>query len=138
MRHWTPLSLVLTIAMMALACGRGWLSTDAGELRTAAGTLASVAATMLGFLLAVLAILASISGHRLLRAMIASGHYQVLLRRLMITSCAFAVAMIVALLAAVTSASVVQVGTLAIGLTLLACLLLVDIAWRLWLVMTSL
>jgi uncharacterized membrane protein YozB (DUF420 family) len=51
--------------------------------------VAQIAATMMGFLLAALAILASIAGMRLLRNMQRTGHYTVLLTRLFISATFF-------------------------------------------------
>jgi Na+/H+-translocating membrane pyrophosphatase len=55
-----------------------------------ASTVAQISATMLGFLIAALAVLASIAGMRLLRNMQRTGHYQNLLARLLICAAAFA------------------------------------------------
>lgn len=64
-----------------------------------AATLAAVAATMLGFIIAALAILASIAGMRLLRNMQRTGHYQNLLARLLICAAAFALLLCFSLIA---------------------------------------
>lgn len=66
------------------------LASAISAAASVASTLASVAATMLGFIIAALAILASIASMRLLRNMQRTGHYQNLLARLLICAAAFA------------------------------------------------
>lgn len=112
---------------------------DSAELRTAIGIAAQISATMLGFLIAALSILASISGHRLLRNMQKTGHYQVLLRRLFWNSGAYAVAMIASFVAVLINGSIfIPSSLLALILFTYACLFLIDIGWRFWLVLANL
>ncbi len=75
------------------------LATVTSSAASVAATLASVAATMLGFLIAALAILASVANMRLLRNMQRTGHYQVLLIRLLICAVAFGVLLAFSLVA---------------------------------------
>lgn len=72
---------------------------DLSTLVSAASAVAGVAGTMLGFMIAALAILASIAGMRLLRNMQRTGHYQVLLARLFVASGFFALLLASALCA---------------------------------------
>lgn len=72
---------------------------DLATLVSAAAAVAGVAGTMLGFMIAALAILASIAGMRLLRNMQRTGHYHVLLGRLFITSVFFALLLVTSLAA---------------------------------------
>lgn len=62
------------------------------------GTLAQISATMLGFMMAVLAILASISNTRLIRNMQRSGHYHVMLKMIFINNLGFTLLTFIAFL----------------------------------------
>ena len=76
---------------MALASWyRGWLPNlpDHGAVLGFAGSVASIAATMLGFMLAALAVIASISNTTLVERMRKTGHYDDLLSTIF-WGCAF-------------------------------------------------
>lgn len=93
---------------------------------------------MLGFLIAALSILASISGHRLLRNMQKTGHYRVLLRGFFINSAAYAVAMLASFVPLIFK-SLFPIAPLVGFVTFtFATLLLIDIGWKLWLVLHNL
>lgn len=66
------------------------------RLVNACGVVAQIAATMMGFLLAALAVLASVANMRLVRNMQRTGHYSVLLARLFISATLFFLLMVVA------------------------------------------
>jgi hypothetical protein len=86
---------------LAGACAIAYVGVpniEVGDLRQIASTVAQIAATMMGFLLAALAILASIANMRLLRNMQRTGHYQVLLGRMLITAAYFFFAMVFSIL----------------------------------------
>lgn len=100
------------------------LENDA--LRQAASTTAQVAATMMGFLLAALAILASIANMRLLRNMQRTGHYQVLLARMLITSVYFFCALIFSMVAMVIPEFVYQPVEIGASLMLACSYALID------------
>ncbi len=108
------------------------------DLRTFVGLLAQISVTMLGFLLAALAILASIAGHRLMRNMQKTGHYQVLLKRFFANTVAYGVSTVTTLLAYLASANLVLATIGAITCVLFATLLLIDAGWRFWLVLSNL
>ena len=143
MRHWNKTSL-------AICCVLGWLIWEYGLLtpvvasnggvdaRTFLGLIAQISATMLGFLLAALAILASISGHRLVRNMQKTGHYRVLLHRFFVNVIAYGWATAVALVAYMVRTNLVCATLLALLAFLYASLLLIDLGWRFWLVLTHL
>ena len=139
MKYWNSLSLLLSAAITILVAYKGWMGAlPEGEVRSAVGIGAQIAATMLGFLIAAMSILASISGHRLLRNMQRTGHYRTLLRRLFWNASAYGITMVVAIGAVVMKGNVFDVA----ALTTLACftfatMLLVDIAWRFWLVLSN-
>ncbi len=102
------------------------------------GLLAQISATMLGFLLAALAILASITSTRLVRNMQKTGHYGVLLRQFFINAIAYMISMLVSLVAYWIHANVLLPLLFATFSFLFACCLLADVGWRFWLVMTHL
>jgi hypothetical protein len=139
MKHWNRLSL------LAVACIVGWVRHEAlftalaaSDVRNAVGVAAQISATMLGFLLAALAILASISGHRLVRNMQRSGHYRVLLRVVYTDSIAFGAAMLVSLAGLITVSNLASFATAALAVFSYASAMLVDVAYRFWLVLANL
>lgn len=79
-------------------------------LRGAASAYASVGVTMLGFMLAMLAVLVSVSDRRLLRNMNRTGHLKVLLKKVYWTGGYFAVSMISSLVALFLSAEKLLYG----------------------------
>jgi hypothetical protein len=129
MKYWTILSALLAFAI-GVSVHVSELFVDLGETesRAAATIFAQIAATMLGFLIAALSILASISGHRLLREM----------QRFFINSGAYAVAMLSAFGVLLFKALYPWSVEIALSLFVFATLLLVDIGWRLWLVLHNL
>lgn len=139
MKHWNKISLFLTAVLVYAAHSSG-LFQDLGESdsRVAAGIFAQIAATMLGFLVAALSILASISGHRLLRNMQRSGHYRVLLRGFFLNATAYAVAMLAAFFALVFKLHFPVAPLVALACFTYATLLLADVGWKLWLVLHNL
>lgn len=139
MRHWTILSFILSLCLGLLAWDADlFVVLGEPESRSAAGIFAQIAATMLGFLIAALSILASISSHRLLRKMQQEGHYRVLLRRFFINSTAYAVAMLAAFVVIIFKKNFPLTMISAFVTFSFATLLLVDIGWRLWLVLHNL
>lgn len=140
MKYWNSLSLLLAAALTILVAYKGWIvALPEPEVRSAVGIGAQIAATMLGFLIAALSILASISGHRLLRNMQRTGHYQTLLRRLFWNSAAYGVAMVVAVAAVVMKGELFNsLALVTLGCFTFATMLLTDIAWRFWLVLSNL
>jgi len=139
MKHWNKISFLLSLLILWTAY-KSELFRDLGEAdsRVAAGIFAQIAATMLGFLIAALSILASISGHRLLRNMQRTGHYRVLLRGFFINSTAYALAMLAAFGALIFKISFPWPVLIAFTFFSFANLLLIDIGWKLWLVLHNL
>lgn len=107
------------------------------DLRTLLSLLAQVSATMLGFLLAALAILASIAGTRLIRNMKKTGHYGVLLNRFFMNTIIFGVSMVVSVGAIMLNMRIAEGAILSLFLFTFACLLLCDVSWRFWLVLAE-
>jgi hypothetical protein len=139
MKNWTKISMFLSLAGGFAIWHYGLLAgLTPSDLRTFVGLLAQISATMLGFLLAALAILASIAGQRLLRNMQKTGHYRVLLQRFFVDSLAYGVATGASLIAYLANASLLNASIAAITLVLFASLLLMDVGWRFWLVLSNL
>lgn len=108
------------------------------QVRNALGVVAQISATMLGFLLAALAILASISGHRLLREMQRLGHYRVLLRVIYVDSLVFGLTMALGIAGLILPCYLGVAALLTHAIFVLAVILLVDVAWRFWVVLSNL
>lgn len=138
MKHWNKLSILICVIVGVFVWRNQLLNLSTDDARTFLGLLAQISATMLGFLLAALAILASIAGHRLLRNMQRTGHYQVLLKRFFVNTVAFGMATFVALLAYLSNTYIHQATLGASIVFLFSALLLVDVGWRFWLVLSSL
>lgn len=140
MRYWSSLSFFLALAVAGLVGYYGWIAMlPEQEVRSAVGIAAQIAATMLGFLIAAMSILASISGHRLLRNMQRTGHYRTLLRRLFWNAAAYGIAMVVAIATVVMKGAPFEAGALAtLASFTFPTMLLIDIAWRFWLVLSNL
>lgn len=102
------------------------------------GVVAQISATMLGFLLAALAILASIAGMRLLRNMQRTGHYSILLSRLFIAYALFFLLMIEAGAAMLLGARLPLAMEMLFGLMFASCASLVDASIKLTSVLMAL
>ncbi|MEN7430399.1 hypothetical protein VA599_06545 [Chromobacterium sp. TRC.1.1.SA] len=139
MKHWTKWSVLICLLIGWGVWKYNLLSRlSASDARTFLGLLAQVSVTMLGFLLAALAILASIAGHRLVRNMQKTGHYRVLLSCFFIDTVAYGFAAAVALVAYLANTHLILGTLLAMVSFLFASLLLLDVGWRFWLVLTHL
>lgn len=105
--------------------------------RSAAGIIAQIGATMLGFVLAALAIVATVVNTRLLRNMLKTGHYKVLLERMFGTVAACGIATLMGLSFVFLPP---KLGTLhcycLMALVLFATLCLYDMSRKFWLVLS--
>ncbi len=142
MKHWNKLGFVLCLVIGYLIAQRNmlgpFLSNGGADLRTFLGLIAQISATMLGFLLAALAILASISGHRLVRNMQKTGHFKVLLEKLFFNVVTYGLATGLSLIAYLTKTSLGAMSLVAILAFFYASFVLIDVGWRFWLVLTNL
>lgn len=111
---------------------------DTTDLRQISSTAAQIAATMMGFLLAALAILASIANMRLLRNMQRTGHFQVLLGRMIITAVYFFVALVFYMTVLVIPALVPHPIPVGAGLLIASCYALTDATLKFSIVLFSL
>ncbi|MDP3822871.1 MAG: hypothetical protein Q8R33_15475 [Burkholderiales bacterium] len=96
----SPVVLTLIVGSAAAWAARvlQWVAIADSDLMQVAGTLAQVACTMLGFLLAALAVLASINHTHLVQMMKRTGHYRDLLLTLFVGCIAFLVCTLMSLL----------------------------------------
>lgn len=110
---------------------------DAAAVAQFAGTLASIAATMLGFMLAALAVIASISNTHLVNMMRKTGHYLDLLKTLFLGCLLF----LWIAVAGLTLVFGVQPSpwflSMLMGLHLAALLSLLDIGRKFWMVLAN-
>lgn len=102
------------------------------------GIVAQIAATMMGFLIAALAILASIAGTRLLRNLQRTGHYAILLSRLFISAACFFLLLVVSGAALFLTTGFPCVMEVLFGLILACCASLVDASVKLTAVLMAL
>jgi hypothetical protein len=86
---WVPVSAFAATALACAAAGWTFHVADASALVSIGGSIASVGATMLGFLLASLAVLASINHTHLVTMMRRTGHYRDLLHTVFFGCAAF-------------------------------------------------
>lgn len=133
-----PIMVFLT-AMVIATWSRFVPLVAEASLSSIGGTVASVAATMLGFLLAILAVLISVSDKPLLKEMDERGYYRDLLKTIMVGCALFAVSIIVGfifLFSTETPPSKFVNGTIALQI---ACAWsLFDVGRKLWLVFSNL
>jgi len=136
----SPVVLALVAGAVAGWCARRfeWISIADPDLMTFAGTLAQIACTMLGFLLAALAVLASINHTHLVKMMKQTGHYRDLLLTLF-TGC---VAFFACLLMSMAILFGLRLGAdymaLLLGANVAALVAVIDAGRKLWMVLSNL
>lgn len=133
-----PLLAGLATAGASWYCGFGPDLPDQGALLGFAGSVASIAATMLGFMLAALAVLASINNTTLVERMKKTGHYDNLLRTVFFGCMLF---LLIALSGFALLFGAPRVGwhlSALLGLHVAALLSLLDIGRKFHLVLTNL
>lgn len=111
---------------------------EPSDLRQIASTAAQIAATMIGFLLAAMAILASIANMRLLRNMQRTGGFQVLLGRMIVTAVYFFIALVFCMTVLVIPEQVPCSIPIGAGLMIASCFALGDATWKFSVVLFSL
>lgn len=102
------------------------------------GSVASISSTMLGFLLAALAVLASISHTHLLKVMREQGYYRDLLDTMLIGFLLFLVCAISGFGLLFGMQLTPKIGFVLVGLHTAAVISLLDIGRKLWLVLRNL
>jgi len=109
----------------------------ASDRATVFGTLAQVAGTMLGFMLAALAVVASITDTELLKRMRATGHYNALLQNLFTGAALFLGCAILSLLALLGVPLPAWTMSTLFGLQIAALIFLFIVGWQFWLTLRN-
>ena len=107
------------------------------DLRTLCATAAQIAGTMLGFVLAALAILATVGGTRLVRNMQKTGHYRHLLHRMFGSIVAFGCLTIFGLAALFVPELPASSAYGVLFLSVLSSVTLADVIRKFWIVMNN-
>jgi hypothetical protein len=105
------------------------------DLRTASGVVAQIGATMLGFILAALAILATVVNTKLVRNMQRTGHYQLLLRRMFVCVLAFGFVTLAGIAVLFVPKVETTYAYLLAAVGLFALTLLADVSRKFWIVL---
>jgi hypothetical protein len=124
----------------ALACWGFGASLEIKDYANFGGVVASVGSTMLGFLLASLAVIASINHTHLISMMKKTGHYSDLLKTVFFGCLAFLFCAVLGFifLFGVLSAPPIWIQILAISLHVMALVSIVDVGRKFWLVLSNL
>jgi len=133
-----PTILGLCAGLAAWLFGAYPAFSDPAAASAFGGTVASISTTMLGFLLAALAVLASISHTQLLSAMRERGHYRDLLNTLLIGFVFFLVCALSGLAILFGLSLMHWFACALVGLHVSAFASLLDIGRKLWLVLRNL
>lgn len=126
------------LAAAVVARQLGWIPQLSSDeiILTFGGTIASIATTMLGFMLAALAVLASINHTHLVKMMRASGHYRELLHTLFVGSLLFLLCAICGFLVIFGAAPTALFLQIAIGLHIAALVSLFEVGRKFWFVLS--
>lgn len=135
MLFWSKCAIASSIAaLIAWYCGILQQLSPA-DLRTAAGVISQIGSTMLGFVLASLAILATLVNTRLVRNMQRTGHYRVLLRRMFGSVSAFGLLTLAGLIFLFLPTVHIPYVYPFIALIIFSVLLLLDVLLKFWTVL---
>lgn len=111
---------------------------DAAAVSSFGGTVASISTTMLGFLLAALAVLASISHTHLLTVMREHGHYKDLLQTMLVGFLFFMVCAVCGFTLLFGYPLSNWLGCVLVGVHVAAFVSLLDVGRKMWLVLMNL
>ncbi len=139
MRYFICLCLLASGSLTTVTWCKGWFKgLEDSAIRSAASVAAQVSATLLGFLIAGLAILASVTGNQLLKNMQESGHYAELLRKIFTIAVWYAVSLVIGCWTVIAPMQFLyESAFLCLGVFLAAVLMLGDIGWRFWIVLKN-
>ncbi|EMK7706666.1 TPA: hypothetical protein ACPZRX_001431 [Yersinia enterocolitica] len=139
MKYFIKICIVLSCMLTTVTWYKGWFrELDDSAIRAAASVAAQVSATLLGFLIAGLAILASVTGSQLLKSMQESGHYRVLLNKIFVVAVWYALSLIIGCWSVISPPQFLYCSAfLCLGIFLSSVLMLGDIGWRFWLVLKN-
>lgn len=111
---------------------------ESPDIRAAAGIIAQLSGTMLGFILAALAILTTILGEPLVRNMQRTGHFRVLMSRMLSCIAIFGIATVQGTVVVFWYAPDERFACAMLGTTILAIQLLIDVCRKFALVLRNL
>ncbi|KQZ46361.1 hypothetical protein [Massilia sp. Root1485] len=111
---------------------------EPGDMRTAAGVVAQLSGTMLGFVLAALAVLTTVLDTVLVRNMQRTGHFKILLRRMLCSIAAFGLSTVGGAIIIFLPKPHEWQACVLIGLTALAIAVLLDVCTKFWFVLRNL
>jgi len=110
----------------------------AGDMRSAVGVIAQLSGTMVGFVLAALAILTAMGDSPLIRNMLRTGHFQLLLRRMLVCMIVFGVSTLIgATYLFIPVLTSIHCYVL-LSISFFAMLLLSDVCRKFWIVLSNL
>ena len=134
---------LITLGVVAFVVGSTCYYTDfpdlkPEDLRNTAGVFAQIGSTMLGFMLAALAVVASISGSKLVQVMVKTGHYHDMLQEMFLSSVLFLVCTLMSCTLLLTSFGGETFLAALVGLHVAALSSLLRVGKMLWLVLMNL
>jgi predicted lysophospholipase L1 biosynthesis ABC-type transport system permease subunit len=132
--HGLALAAIASWGLHYFGCLPGPFESDRASIF---GTLAQVAGTMLGFMLAALAVVASITDTDLLRRMRETGHYDALLQNLFANSLLFLGCAILSLLMLLGVHLSNWWFAVLFGLHVAAAIMLFVVGWQFWLTLRN-
>lgn len=107
------------------------------DLASILGTIAQSSASMMGFMIAALAILASIADKPLIKGMQSTGHYRDLLRTIFSASAIFALAFLVSTTVLVGMDTLRFWRELLLGTLVAGAVSIAQTGWKFWLVLAN-
>jgi hypothetical protein len=105
------------------------------SLKAAYGVVAQIGTTMLGFVLAALATLMTLANSRLIKNMQKTGHYQLLLRRMLVTMVSFAIVSFISTVLIFSPNANNPIAYVNLSALIFSSLLLFDVTRKLWIVL---
>lgn len=110
----------------------------ASDMRSAVGVIAQLSGTMVGFVLAALAILTAMGDSPLIRNMLRTGHFQLLLRRMLVCMIVFGVTTLIGATYLFIPTLTDKHCYLLLSVSFFAMLLLSDVCRKFWIVLSNL
>jgi hypothetical protein len=135
---WSKAALVAGAAGWATSHFSLLVGIGIPEIRNGAGVIAQLSGTMLGFVLAALAILLTVVNTRLIRNMQRTGHFSVLLRRMLICLLSFGATTVAGAAFLFAPQVTLPWCSALIALTLFSVVTLGDVCWKFWVVLHNL
>lgn len=137
-RPWFAVTVGALIAILLWYFDAKFLFSEKTDFASILGTVAQVSASMMGFMLAALAILASIADKPLVILMRSSGHYNDLLFSLFSTSALFACAFVISVLKLMIGIDFPFAGPCLVGAMVGGLVGLAQVGRKFWLLLINL